>query len=210
MRNNNLPLTLTISEPSNPRPRARTILAFLCLSIAATVVSAQTPAGIAHSISAGSTAPDSPVLQFPCAVSVSATTWTCAHNFNDTHVFVEVTAGRFDVTDSGYRIPLERDARLLRDHMGKRCEVVLLGSVAAPKYVEPLLGIFGESLMFPQDFVGRGDMSRGGLLLRCVDEESELTHIPVAGAVRHGARPPRLPKLARRSEMTVVIPAAVR
>jgi hypothetical protein len=78
------------------------------------------------------------------------------------------------------------------------CEVVLLGSVATPKYVEPLLGIFGERLMFPAEFVGRGDMSRGGLLLRYAREQAQLTYVPVAGAVRHGARPPRLPKLARR------------
>jgi hypothetical protein len=26
--------------------------------------------------------------------------------------------------------------------------------------------VFGSSLLFPRDFVGRGDMSRGGLLLR--------------------------------------------
>ncbi len=63
-------------------------------------------------------------------------------------------------------MPLERDARLLYEHMGSESEVVLLGSVATPKYVEPLLEIFGERLMFPQEFVGRGDMSRGGLMLR--------------------------------------------
>ena len=78
------------------------------------------------------------------------------------------------------------------EHMGAECEVVLLGSVATPKYVEPLLEIFGERLMFPQEFVGRGDMSRGGLMLRYAAEKKELTYVPVAGAVRHGARPPKL------------------
>jgi predicted kinase len=81
--------------------------------------------------------------------------------------------------------------------MGADCEVVLLGSVATPKYVEPLLEIFGERLMFPQEFVGRGDMSRGGLMLRCASEMRELTYVPVAGAVRHGARPPKLPKVTQ-------------
>jgi hypothetical protein len=35
-------------------------------------------------------------------------------------------------------------------------------------------------------------MSRGGLLLRAADAGQELTYEPVAGAVRHGRRPPRL------------------
>jgi hypothetical protein len=107
-----------------------------------------------------------------------------------------IAAGRVDLADSRYRIPLERDARLLGDQLGTDCQVVLLGSIATPKYVEPLLGIFRERLMFPAEFVGRGDMSRGGLLLRCVRAQVELTYIPVAGAVRHGVRPPRLPKLS--------------
>ena len=59
-------------------------------------------------------------------------------------------------------------------------------------------GILGERLMFPAEFVGRGDMSRGGLLLRCAREQVQLTYVRVAGAVCHGARPPKLPKLTRR------------
>src|SRR5258708_11396945 len=77
----------------------------------------------------------------------------------------EIVAGRLDTAESRYRLPLERDARLLRDRMGKRCEIVLLGSVATSKYVEPLLVIFGERLTFPVEFVRRGYMSRGCLLL---------------------------------------------
>ncbi len=109
----------------------------------------------------------------------------------------EITSGDIAAGAPEYRVPLERDARLLSEHMGAECEVVLLGSVATPKYVEPLLEIFGERLMFPQEFVGRGDMSRGGLMLRCAREMRELTYVPVAGAVRHGTRPPKLEKLAR-------------
>ncbi len=60
-----------------------------------------------------------------------------------------------------------------------------------------LLAIFGDQLRFPIDFVGRGDMSRGGLLLRQVEEGRELEYAPVAGAVLHGARPPKLPPLKR-------------
>jgi hypothetical protein len=55
-----------------------------------------------------------------------------------------------------------------------------------------LQAIFRDRLMFPQEFVGRGDMSRGGLMLRSVAAMQELTYIPVAGATRHGVRPPKL------------------
>jgi hypothetical protein len=97
-----------------------------------------------------------------------------------------------DANDARYRRPLERDARLVDLAAGPDCEVVLLGSIASGKYVDVLLKIFGERLLFPTAFVGRGDMSRGGLLLRCTDEGRELEYGPVATSVRHGARPPRL------------------
>jgi hypothetical protein len=95
--------------------------------------------------------------------------------------------------DPKYRKPLLSSARTLADEIGPECEVVLLGSIASAKYVEVLLEVFGDRLLFPTEFVGRGDMSRGGLLLRCVRSGEELTYAPVKGAVRHGPRPPRLP-----------------
>ena len=106
---------------------------------------------------------------------------------------------RIDIAldEPGYRRPLEEGARALFaavPHM----EVVLLGSVATPKYTDVLLGIFGDRLLFPIDFVGRGDMSRGGLLLRHVQSGTELEYVPVRGAERHGTRPPRLAPLTRR------------
>ncbi len=91
--------------------------------------------------------------------------------------------------------PFERDARALAERAGVDCEIILLGSVASAKYVDPLLAIFGEQLLFPADFVGRGDMSRGGLMLRCSREGAEMNYIPVRGAVRHGPRPPKLKRL---------------
>jgi len=100
------------------------------------------------------------------------------------------------VDNPKYRRPLERSARALAAEIGD-CPVVLLGSIASPKYVDVLLSIFGERLLFPQEFVGRGDMSRGGLLLRCAAAREELTYVPVAGAVRHGARPPKLDPATR-------------
>jgi hypothetical protein len=102
-----------------------------------------------------------------------------------------------DSGDPRYRDPLARDARLLASALPADCPVVLLGSVATTKYLEPLLEVFGERLLFPMEFVGRGDMSRGGLMLRCARAGLELTYVPALGAVRHGQRPPKLPKLKR-------------
>jgi len=103
-------------------------------------------------------------------------------------------SGDIDPANARYRRPLEQSARGLAAEIGPDCEVVLLGSVASPKYVDVLSVIFGERLRFPIDFVGRGDMSRGGLLLRKAREGVELKYAPVAGTVLHGARPPKLPR----------------
>jgi hypothetical protein len=101
--------------------------------------------------------------------------------------------GDIDLRDARYRRPLLRDARILAAATGPDCEVVLLGSVATGKYVDLLLEVFGPALRFPADFAGRGDMSRGGLMLRCVDEGRELAYVRLdGGAPRHGPRPPRL------------------
>lgn len=94
--------------------------------------------------------------------------------------------------ESAFRAPLARDAALVRDAIGEDGEVVLLGSIASTKYVEVLLEVLGARLLFPSDFVGRGDMSRGGLLLRQVDAKEELVYAPVKGAKLHGARPAKL------------------
>jgi hypothetical protein len=99
--------------------------------------------------------------------------------------------------DPRYREPLDRDARQLARRIGPEGEVVLLGSIATGKYVEPLLAVLGERLRFPADFVGRGDMSRGGLLLRSARAGTELAYVGVRDAVRRGPRPPRLPPPTR-------------
>ena len=99
--------------------------------------------------------------------------------------------------DPKYRKPLLASAQTLAEEIGPDCDVVLLGSVASAKYVDVLTEVFGSRLLFPIDFVGRGDMSRGGLLLRSVRAGQELSYVPVKGAVRHGPRPPRLPPLRR-------------
>lgn len=97
-----------------------------------------------------------------------------------------------DLANPLYRGPLEAGAVAVRDAVGPDCEVVLLGSIASGKYVEVLQPIFGDRLVFPPAFVGRGDMSRGGLMLRCVLAGVELEYAPIAGAMRHGQRPPKL------------------
>jgi hypothetical protein len=96
------------------------------------------------------------------------------------------------VGDHRFRMPLLRDAERIRAEVGDAAEVVLLGSIATGKYVDPLLTVFGDRLVFPETFVGRGDMSRGGILLRSTRAARELAYVPVAGAVRHGRRPPKL------------------
>jgi hypothetical protein len=87
-------------------------------------------------------------------------------------------SGDIDAANASYRRPLERSARALLAEIGPDCDVVLLGR-----------------LRFPTEFVGRGDMSRGGLLLRSARQGVELEYAPVAGAVLHGARPPKLPPI---------------
>jgi hypothetical protein len=99
-----------------------------------------------------------------------------------------------DADDRRYRAPLARSVKALRERIGGECEVVLLGSVATGKYVDILVAHLGQQLRFPGEFVGRGDMSRGGLMLRCVDEGRELTYVVVNGAVRRGQRPAKLEK----------------
>ena len=108
------------------------------------------------------------------------------------------SAVSIDLSNPRYREPLVRTARALDRAAGPDCDIVLLGSIASGKYVEVLLPIFGDRLLFPADFIGRGDMSRGGLLLRCVLAGRELDYIAVGGAVRHGERPPRLEPLRKR------------
>ena len=110
----------------------------------------------------------------------------------DLHSFscVDIAAG-----EARYLEPLRRDVTALAARLRRADTVVLLGSIATGKYVDVLLELLGERLLFPADFVGRGDMSRGGLMLRCAREGRELAYVPVAGAARHGSRPPKLTRI---------------
>ena len=108
------------------------------------------------------------------------------------HVLLRFAGADIDLDNPAYRTPLEQTARRLHDEAGSDAQFVLLGSIASEKYVQVLGAVFGSRLVFPSTFVGRGDMSRGGVLLRAAAASQELEYIPVLGAVRHGARPPKL------------------
>jgi hypothetical protein len=108
---------------------------------------------------------------------------------DDLHEFGTV---EIDEADPRYRKPLHHHARWLAKKLPARSDVILLGSIATGKYVDVLLEHFQERLRFPGDFVGRGDMSRGGLMLRCAADGRELEYRSVAGAMLNGKRPPKL------------------
>src|ERR1700730_1652310 len=99
-----------------------------------------------------------------------------------------ISATPIDADNSAYRLPLDRDLFSLRKLAGGETDVILLGSIATCKYVTPLLAVFGERLLFPKDFLGRGDMSRGSLLLRCCSTMSPLEYLPAAGLDPIGGR----------------------
>jgi len=93
-----------------------------------------------------------------------------------------------EADDPRYRVPLDRDAQSLAAAIGPESEVVLLGSVATGKYVDALLPAFGPRLVFPREFVGHGDMARGGMLLQRAASGVEFGYIPVTDPSRLGMR----------------------
>jgi hypothetical protein len=99
-----------------------------------------------------------------------------------------------DPQNQSYRAPLLRDLRARARHW-LNTDVVLLGSIASDKYVQLLTSVLGRRLRFPVDFVGRGDMSRGGLMLRSARDGAELHYEVLLDAQRRGPRPERLPPL---------------
>jgi hypothetical protein len=103
-----------------------------------------------------------------------------------------------DPLEPRYTQPLQRSIATLQLAIPSTCKVVLLGSIATNKYADLLLAGFGSRLVFPQEFVGRGDMSRGGLLLRAVSADKELQYVSLKAVdSRRGERPPKLPPLKR-------------
>jgi hypothetical protein len=112
----------------------------------------------------------------------------------DLQAFAEVPV---DVDEAAYRVPLEGDAMALAARLEADCEVILLGSVATGKYVDVLLPIFGERLLFPREFLGHGDMARGGMMLKRAAAGVELTYIPASDPSRLEVRS-RKPKPSER------------
>jgi hypothetical protein len=90
-----------------------------------------------------------------------------------------ISATSIDAKNSHYRLPLDMDLLRLRELVGDETDVILLGSVATSKYITPIRGVFGERLLFPRDFLGLGDMSRGSILLRCCAQGAELAYLSV-------------------------------
>ena len=97
--------------------------------------------------------------------------------------------------DPRYHRALERDVADLSARLPASTRVILLGSVATGKYVDVLSPVLGPRLMYPSSFVGRGDMSRGALLLRSASAGVELDYAALETGLRpRGPRPPKLPK----------------
>ena len=82
-------------------------------------------------------------------------------------VLIRFADAEIDLGNPGYRTPLEQTARALADEAGARCAVRAarqrrVGEICPG--AERRFSVRGSS--FRRTFVGRGDMSRGGLLLR--------------------------------------------
>lgn len=97
------------------------------------------------------------------------------------HAFGQVDV---DIRDSAYVAPLTRDARALE----AEGPIVLLGSIATRKYVDPLSAVLSDRLLFPREFVGKGDMSRGAMLLDAVRSGEELVYAPILAGGRRSRR----------------------
>lgn len=115
-----------------------------------------------------------------------------SHHPVTTGLLEEFAAVAIDLDEPRYRVPLEESSRALATAMDPGDRAVLLGSIATGKYGDVLSAALGERLLFPATFVGRGDMSRGGLMLRAASAGDELEYVPLRGAVHHG---PRVAKL---------------
>jgi hypothetical protein len=114
-------------------------------------------------------------------------------------ILTEFASTDIGAGDVRYRAPLERDVAALAARLSTGGRVVLLGSVATGKYADVLAPVLAARLHYPASFIGRGDMSRGGLLLRSASSGVELDYVPLEpGSVRRGKRPPKLEPLAAR------------
>jgi hypothetical protein len=102
------------------------------------------------------------------------------HSLTHSHHLREMAEVPIDIDNDRYRVPLERDLELLSSRLAEHDRVILLGSIATPKYIEPMRNILGQRFMIPAEFVGRGDMSRGSLMLRAVRDGIPLKYVQPA------------------------------
>lgn len=93
---------------------------------------------------------------------------------DDLHAIAAVPV---DEDEPRYTGPLQHDALHLATALAPHDTVVLLGSIATRKYIDPLLAVLGDRLHVPAEFVGMGDMQRGSVMLRHAAEGRELTYI---------------------------------
>jgi len=98
-----------------------------------------------------------------------------------------ISSTAIDAENSHYRRPLDSDLLRLREAVRDETDIILLGSLATSKYITPIAEVFRERLLFPRDFLGRGDMSRGSMLLRCCTQGLELEYLPVE-TIKRSAR----------------------
>lgn len=103
--------------------------------------------------------------------------------------------GRTPVESPEFTAQLRGAAEAINAELNLTTDIVLLGSIATGKYVDALIDVFGARLLFPTEFVGRGDMSRGGMMLRAARSGEPLAYSMLAGAERHGKRPAKLPRI---------------
>jgi hypothetical protein len=110
----------------------------------------------------------------------------------------EFAAGDIHADNRRYRRALEHDAGELAERLPGDARVILLGSIATGKYVDVLRPILGDWLHYPAEFIGRGDMSRGGLLLRRSRSGEPLAYQRIEeGPPPRGKRPPKLTAASR-------------
>jgi hypothetical protein len=75
-----------------------------------------------------------------------------------------------------YLGPFTRDLKRLSSRIESDARVILLGSIATNKYMDPVIEVFGSRALAPSQFQGIGDMSRGALMLRAAEKGSELRY----------------------------------
>jgi hypothetical protein len=95
----------------------------------------------------------------------------------DSRDLKKIASVEVDLEDRRYTRPLRRDAGRLAGELAPSDRVILLGSVATKKYLQPLHEILGPRLHYPAAFIGLGDMSRGSLMLKCAAEGRELDYV---------------------------------